>query len=54
MISVGSCDTEDWSNEHRVKLHFEIFYVIVNCIYYYILVRIRDFLKKKILPTPNF
>ncbi len=43
MISEGSCDTEDWSNDaentalyHRNKLHFEIdykrkllFYVII-------------------------
>ncbi len=33
MISEGSCDTEDWSNDaeklalhHRNKLHFKIYY----------------------------
>jgi len=26
MISEGSCDTEDWSNDHRNKLHFTIYW----------------------------
>ncbi len=37
MISEGSCDTEDWSNEaensaslHRNKLHFKIEFQIEN------------------------
>jgi len=24
-ISEGSCDTEDWSNDHRNKLHIKIY-----------------------------
>ncbi len=53
MISEGSCDTEDWSNDashHRNKLYFKIYSertVILNCnhftLYYC-----------KTLPTPNF
>ncbi len=42
MISEGSCDTEDWSNDaensalhHRNKLHFKIYFkkktVVLNC-----------------------
>jgi len=25
MISEGSCETEDWHNDHRNKLHFKIY-----------------------------
>jgi len=34
LISEGSCDTEDWSNDalhHRNKLHFKIENYFLNC-----------------------
>ncbi len=58
MISEGSCDTEDWSNDaentalyHRNKLHFKIylnrkqlFQIVINShVITFFLVSIRDF-----------
>ncbi len=67
MISEGSCDTEDWSNDaensvlhHRNKLHFTIYstiltiHTVVAFTLFFNQINAASVRLKKIVPTTNF
>ncbi len=67
LISEGSCDTEDWSNDaensalhHRNKLHFMYVFIYLIVIVFHIITHLTVFVNKcspvehKILPSLNF